>query len=206
MSVLLISPKTVQQWPQCWHQAAVTNMDINFCPKPTLKWFSLTQLWRSAGEGSFSAVCSDRIKGNGCKLKEGRGFRLDVRKELFTVGMVRSCYRASTRTLTLLCGDTCMCHLTGWNRRHTLNIGNILKTEHRQVGTLGTLCLLFNRPLIWPVLICISSFICSHHFVNLHFTLWNHGLILPGTPKQHPRAHFPQPHSLVVPSGLLQLD
>lgn len=90
LSVLPISPKTVEQWPQCWHQAAVTYVDIHFCPKPALKWLSLTLLWRWVGEGIFTRVCSVRIKANGFKLKEGRGFRLEIRKKFFTVMMMRN--------------------------------------------------------------------------------------------------------------------
>jgi len=44
--------------------------------------------YRKGGEGLFTRVCTDRTRGNGCKLKEGR-FRLDIRKKFSTVRVVK---------------------------------------------------------------------------------------------------------------------
>jgi len=44
--------------------------------------------YRKDGKGCFTRVCSDRTRGDGCKLKEGR-FRLDIMKKFFTMKVVK---------------------------------------------------------------------------------------------------------------------
>jgi len=51
-------------------------------------YWSLPVPYKKSGEGLFTRACSDRTRGNSCKLKEDR-FRLDRRKKFFAVGLVR---------------------------------------------------------------------------------------------------------------------
>jgi len=44
--------------------------------------------YRKGGENLFSGACCDRTRSNGFKLREGR-FRLDIRKEFFTIRVVK---------------------------------------------------------------------------------------------------------------------
>jgi len=48
----------------------------------------LKEAYRKDGEGLLTSLCSDRTRGNDCKLKEGR-FRLDIGKKFFTMRVVK---------------------------------------------------------------------------------------------------------------------
>jgi len=48
----------------------------------------LNRAYRKDGENIFSRACCDRTRSNGFKSREGR-FRLDIRKKLFTIRVVK---------------------------------------------------------------------------------------------------------------------
>jgi len=54
--------------------------------------------YKKGGEGLFKRAWTDRTRGNGFNLKEG-GFGLDVRKNFFTVRVVRHWHRLPTEAV-----------------------------------------------------------------------------------------------------------
>ncbi|GAB0204777.1 hypothetical protein GRJ2_002943300 [Grus japonensis] len=70
-------------------RAALRRRTWGYHPLGVLAAFQyLKGAYRKAGEGLFTRACSDRTRGDGLKLKEGR-FRLHIRKKSFTVRVVR---------------------------------------------------------------------------------------------------------------------
>jgi len=52
----------------------------------------LRRAYRKDGDRLFIRACCSRTRGNGFELKEGR-FRLEIRKKLFTVGVMKPWHR-----------------------------------------------------------------------------------------------------------------
>jgi len=68
--------------------------------------------YKNDGEGVFTRACTDRIRGNGFKLKECR-FRLDIRKNYFIMRMVRHWHRLPREAVDALSLETFKARLDG---------------------------------------------------------------------------------------------
>jgi len=68
--------------------------------------------YRKDGEGLFTRMCSDRARGNGCKLKEGR-FRLDMMKKFFTMRVMKHWNRLPREAVAALSLEVFKARLDG---------------------------------------------------------------------------------------------
>jgi len=68
--------------------------------------------YKKAGEGLLSRACSNTTRGNGFQLREGRS-RLDIRKKIFTMSVVRHWHRLPREAVTAPSLETLMVRLDG---------------------------------------------------------------------------------------------
>ena len=72
----------------------------------------LERAYKKDEDRCFSRACSNRTRGNGLKLKEGR-FRLDTRKKFFTVRLVRPWHRLTREVVDVPSLETFKVRLDG---------------------------------------------------------------------------------------------
>ena len=86
--------------------------------------------YKESGDRHFTQSDSDRVRGSGVKLKEGR-FRLDIRKKFFT-GVVRFCNTlpipASSLDVFKARSDGALGSLVGGNPAYLLYLAHLSST------------------------------------------------------------------------------
>lgn len=91
-----------------------------FIPEKRRLWGNLTavfqylkEAYRKDGEGLFKKTCSDRTNGNGFKVEPESRFRLDIRKKLFSMELVRPWHWLSREAVDALSMETFKVKLDG---------------------------------------------------------------------------------------------
>jgi len=97
----------------------------------TTAFQELNGAYEKTGEGLFTRECSERARGNGFRLKEGR-FKLDITKKFFTVRVVRQWNRLDVSGGCPLPGSV-QGH-AGWGFEQ-LNLVESAPAHGRRIGT-----------------------------------------------------------------------